>query len=211
MSSPTPPQSPAKVSSADLYNRLDALAAAIQGVAQQLRLELNPESLYVYKPMKSGKGAALKVDLRLVPTYGETGYVADVKGGLFVELAAQEGEKDGFPTFGWKSEDKLSAKLGIPDVTAILVGLREVRLRGKVVPAGIRSKGDEKGTTVGMFHVFKDETTAIQLQFGADGSFLQISKSKEERRSIKLTLQEEVQLEIYLRFALQRLLQVGVR
>jgi hypothetical protein len=207
----SPPTAPNKVSAADLAKTLDSLVQEVQGLARQQRLELNPEALYVYKPAKSGNGTALKLDLRLVPTYGDTGYVAEVKGGLFVELAAQEGEKNGFPVFGWKSETKVSAKLGIPDVTTMLVGLREVRLKGKPVPQSVRAKGDEKGISVGMFHRFGEETAAISLQFGADGSFFQVSKSATLRRSIKLSLTEEIGLEVYLRFALQRLLQLGVR
>lgn len=203
-----PEKTPAKVSSAELFKRLDSLAEVVK---QHHRLGLNPEAMYVYKPMKAGSGTALKVDLRLDPVYGDTGYVTEVKGGLFVELAAQEGVKDGFPTFGWKSESKVSAKLGIPDVTALLLGLREVRMRGKPVPVGIRPKGDDKGATISLFHRFGDKTAAISLQFIADGSFFGISKSKDLRRGIKLTLSEEIALETYLRLALKKLLQLGVR
>jgi hypothetical protein len=183
-----------------------------QTVMQQLmfltrmaELRHRPRELYVYKPRQDGSGTALKVQLRLVPTFHDKGWVADVAGGLFIEMAPQLPAKgaDGFARFDWASDgNKITAKLGVPDITAILVGIREVRFRGKPTPKSTRTKTDEVGTTVSLFHKFGESSTGIALQFSADATEILVSKSKELRRGIKLTLQEEVALEAYLRKAL---------
>jgi hypothetical protein len=187
-------------------------------VMQQLRfltqvaeLRHHPREHYVYKPYKDGSGTALKVQLRLVPTFHEKGYISDVDGGLFIELASQLPAKgaDGFARFGWEEKTKVVAKLGVPDITAILAGIRDVRYRGKATPKSTRTKSDTDGTTVGMFHKFDNSSTAIAVKFAADHTELFVSKSKDLKRGIKLTLQEEVAFELYLRMALTAFLELG--
>ena len=186
-----------KQSPSEPYARLDAPKQQIAPV-------------YIYKPRADGSGAALKLQLRLKPTLNEKGYIHTVDGGLYLELAAQTGKgEDGYARFGWQDNLKLTAKLGVPDISAILLGLRYVRHLDKKLPDAIRAKGDQEGTSLGLFHRFGEATTAIDVKFAADGSFLRISKSKTWYRSIKLTLTEELVIEAYLQQALQAFLAVG--
>lgn len=187
------------------------LMTMVANLTRLAELRHHPREHYVYKPYKDGSGTALKVQLRLVPTFHEKGYIADVDGGLFLELAAQLPAKgaDGFARFGWEEPTKVVAKLGVPDLTAILAGIREVRYRGKSTPKGTRTKSDTDGTTVGMFHKFDNASTAIAVKFAADHTELFVSKSKDLKRGIKLTLQEEVAFEAYLRRALDAFLDLG--
>src|SRR6266487_4390492 len=112
-------------------------------------LLVSPEPMYVYKPRQTGDGAALKLDLRLKPIRNDKGYIHAVEGGLFLELAAQTGKgEDGYARFGWQDAGRLTAKLGVPDISAILLGLRSVRQLEKKVPEGIRAKGDQDGTSL---------------------------------------------------------------
>jgi hypothetical protein len=173
-------------------------------LTRMTELRHRPREFYIYKPYKDGSGTALKVQLRLVPTFHEKGWVTDVDGGLFLELAAQLPAKgaDGFARFAWDGNTKVVAKLGVPDITAILVGIREVRFRGKPTPKSTRTKKDEIGTTVSLFHKFGESSTGIALNFSADNTEILVSKSKELRRGIKLTLPEELAFESYLRKAL---------
>ena len=62
-----------------------------------------------------------------------------------------------------------------------------------------------------MFHRFGEATTAIDIKFAADGSFIRVSKSKTWYRSIKLSLAEELLFEAYLRLALDGFLALGAR
>lgn len=209
---PATASNPTKVSSAELYARLDAIAAQAADIQRYQRLQFSPEPIYVYKPRKTGEGAALKLDLRLQPLFNDKGYVESVEGGLFLELAAQGGKgEDGYARFGWQDDTRLAAKLGVPDITAILLGLRTVRVLGKQLPDSIRSKNDKEATGVvlGLFHKFGEDTTAIDIKFAADGCFLRISKSADWHRSIKLTLQEELLVESYLKHALDAFTTVG--
>jgi len=208
---PTPAAPPAKISSAEIFARLDAIRDQVTAVVRTSQLALfSPEAMYVYKPRQDGSGAALKLDLRLTPSFNEKGFVHKVEGGLYLELAAQTGKgEDGYARFGWQEDSRLTAKLGIPDISAILLALRTVRIIGKKVPEAIRAKNDTEGTTVGLFHKFEKDTTAIDLKFAADGSFIRVSKSKDWHRSIKLTLSEEIVVEAYLQKALQAFLAAG--
>ncbi len=86
---------------------------------------------------------------------------------------------------------------------------RYVRQLGKKLPEGIRAKGDQDGTALGLFHRFGEATTAIDVKFAADGSIIRVSKSKTWYRSIKLSLTEEVVIETYLQQALRAFLAVG--
>lgn len=197
------PKEPAKISSAEIFRRLDELQRLIN-------LPLTPQAMYIYKPSGAGTGTAFKLQLRLSPAWNEKGYIEEVDGGLFLDLAGQTGKgDDGFARFGWP--DAITAKLGIPDISALLAGLRYVRTLGKKVPEALRPKNDTGGVTVGLFHKFGEESTAISLKFEADGSFVAVSKSKDARRSIKLSLSEEIQFESYLTSALAAFQLVGRR
>src|SRR5437867_8400171 len=114
-------------------------------------LLLSPEPVYVHKPRQTGDGAAMKLDLRLKPIRNDKGYVHAVEGGLYLELAAQSGKgEDGYARFGWQEDSKLTTKLGVPDISALLLGFRYVRQLGKKLPEGIRAKGDQDGTALGL-------------------------------------------------------------
>ena len=200
---------PPKVSSAAIFERFDQ----IQGRLDQLLTNLyRPQPLTVYKPKGDTEGAALKLQLRLVPTYAGAEYPESVSGGLFVELVGQTGKDPaGFTKFGWQEDDKITAKLGLPDISAMLAAYRNVRLRGKPTPENTRTKGDTDGVTVSMFHRFDTDTAVLEWRLDATGSFFRISKSKDWNRSIRLSLQEEVQLETYLQRALSALQSLGCR
>jgi hypothetical protein len=203
---------PQKVNAKELFSRLSALETSLTLIQRLCQLPLSPEPLYVYKPQKAGGGAALKLDLRLTPTFNDKGFISEVNGGLFVELVEQTGNgEDGFARFGWQAETRLTAKLGTPDVAALLAGIRSVRHQSKPVPQSLRTKTDDKGITVGLFHKFGNDSTALEYRFGGDGSFLRVSKSKEWHRSIKLSIAEEIQLETYLQSALRAFQLVGLR
>jgi hypothetical protein len=177
---------------------------------EELR-RLNPEPVKVHKPQKNGHGTALKFDIRLVPVYATTAkgteFISKVEGGVFLDLAAQAGMTNGNATFDWNTT--ITAKLGVNDLSALLLGLRYVRVRHDPIPEELRTKGDTAGTTVGLFHKFDNASTAISLTFAKDGSFLRVSKSKELNRTIKLSLVEEFQLERAMLRALDLLQTVG--
>lgn len=183
------------------------------------RFEFNPEPMYVYKPRPDGNGAALKVNLRLNATLGESGeFVQTVDGGLFVDLAKQTSKGGGgaFPTFGWQDASSLvKAKLCLPDILGILAALRNVRRYGKPVPTALQPKNEmdaaKRKTTLSLFHKFGATTSAITLTFGADSSVFGVSKSATLRRSLVLTCTEELMFERYLEIALEGFLRMGVR
>ena len=117
-------EAPVKASGAAVYARLDA-------PKQQIGLE----PVHFYKPRPDGGGAALKLQLRLKPIRNEKGYVHTVEGGLYLELAAQTGKgEDGHAHFGWQDNLKLTAKLGVSDISALLLGFRYVRHLEKKLP-----------------------------------------------------------------------------
>jgi hypothetical protein len=198
-----------KISSAVLFEKLDTLQTTLNRLADA---QFRPQPMYIYKPRGEIDGAALKCQLRLVPNYSESKYIQSIDGGLFLEIVEQTGKGEGgFATFGWQNDTRLTAKLGMPDIGALLAGYQAVRLRGKSTPANTRTRTDTEGTTVSMFHKFDSDSTVIEWKFAADGSFLKISKSQEWKRSIKLSLQEEILLEAYLRNALTACQAVGMR
>ena len=175
-----------------------------------------PESLRFYRPsLKDTSGTALSLDLRLTPEFGAS-YVGKVSGGLFVELVPQltvkTAQKDA--TFGWEDPQKVTAKFGLPDISALLVAIR-CRYARRLVPEGLRSKGDTIGNTVGMFHRFVEDgvsaTTVIEYAMVGDEAFLKMSRSATQRRTIKLSMAEELQLECYLKHALHAFTLVGKR
>lgn len=195
--------------------------AALAEIKRSVAVLTNPEPLYFFKPMKSGSGAAVKFDTRLTPILNAKGFIGEVDGGCYLELVAQSGTDDaGNPTFGWQDvQTRITTKLGLPDISALLLGIRAARHHRKLVPEGIRPRSkkdgawtvDPVGATIGMTHKFNDDTTIIQYKFGKDGSFLSVSKSATLRRSIKISLAEEVLLEAYLEMALRAFLYVGKR
>lgn len=203
MAEKNPAPSAGKVSGPELFRRLDEISRLVN-------LQLCPQAMYVYKPRGDGAGNALKLELRLTPSWNEKGYIEETEGGLFLELATQTGKgDDGYARFGWK--ESLVAKLGIPDITAFLASIRAVRYLNGEVPTALRPKKDDTapGMIVGLFHKFESGTTAIGMKFDTEGSFVSVSKSKEQRASIKLTVSEEVQFESYLQMALRAFHLVG--
>lgn len=177
-----------------------------------------PQPYLVYKPQKNGNGVAMRVQLRLEPTWEatEAGYKrpvvkGDGQGGLFLELAAQTGfGEGGHASFGWADGKLLRVKLGLPDVTKILTAIREVRLGGRELPASFRGK-DQQPYSLNLFHKFGEGGTAIAYTLEAERSLIRVSKSKDWARSIALELHEELGLETYLHHALRAFLRVGVR
>jgi hypothetical protein len=179
---------------------------------------LRPEPVVIYKP-KKGNGLAAKFNLRLLPKYESSEadgpeYLKDVDGGLFVDLVAEGPEKNGFPTFKWDDRASLvTAKLGLPDVSNLLVAIRDFRGRGLEVPTYLRGQAaSAKPNQVSLFHKHDVAgTTGISYTFQEESSILRVSKSKDKFASIALTLSEEVILEQYLRHALDAFIRVGMR
>jgi hypothetical protein len=189
---------------------------------QAVKLGLNPAPMYVYKPRPDGSGGALKLNLRVAvkTEAGNDGteYVKEVDGGLFLDLVGQEGPitKGQNARFLWNSDEKkISSKLGLADQLALLTAIREVRYKGKPVPQSLRNQKEQDQakatTTVSLFHKFGASTTGILYNFQPDGSSLRVSKSAQKFRSISLTLMDELQIEGYLKLALDVYLKLGVR
>jgi hypothetical protein len=185
---------------------------------------LRPEKWRVYRA-RAGSGSALTVDLRLDPEWGAGSsgapFVKSVAGGLWVQIVPEGPAKGGQATFQWTAG--VRAKFGVPDVSGLLVAMREVRVRGRAVPdqLGPRRKvdgqwvlTDQTKTTVGFTHRFAGaagpRTTIIQYQFQADGGTLSISESAESRGRIRLSLSEELQWQVVLERALGVMLQWGL-
>lgn len=178
-----------------------------------------PQPYLVYKPMKSGSGVAMRVQLRLQPEFQEVadGVVRPLvkgNGGLFLELAAQAGfGEGGFAAFGWSEAGPgglLRVKLGLPDVLKLLTAIRGVRESGQGVPASLLGRGEAAGT-VALFHKFGTGGTAISYKFEEQRSLVRVSKSKDWARGISLELHEELGLQAYLELALAGFLRLGVR
>jgi hypothetical protein len=199
-----------------------------QMVHQLLRLvqsELSPQDFLVYKP-RGGKGAALKLNLRVhpefKPTKAGTEYVVkDKKQGLFIEMAA-EGPKgaSGFPEFQWHDPAKVvRAKLGIPDITRLLLSIREYRSFMRDVPKPFRPGPDvDKHPNVFQaFHKFGEASSIVTYTFRDETmSILEVSrqygKGKEPSKlSISLNLEEELAFERYLQLSLDAFLRCGMR
>lgn len=192
--------------------------AQLQELYRLATTQLRPEPVVFYKPQKSGKGVAAKVNLRLYPEYaqpeeGGAEFLKQVEGGLFVDLVAQGPEKNGFPTFKWQDRESLvTAKLGVVDVSALLASIRDFRGRGIEVPTYLRGSKSPKPNVVSLFHKHEVAgTTAISYAFEAESSVLRISKGADRYASVSLNLSEEVVLEAYLRHALDAFIRVGAR
>lgn len=189
------------------------------------RQALKPESWRVYRARK-GQGSALTVDFRLEPTWktGPQGtvYVSTLDGGMWLQIVPESGvDSGGNATFNWQGG--VRAKLGVPDISGLLVAMREVRLRGRAVPEYLgprRKQGtewvptDPTKTTVGLTHRFGEgaevRTTIIQYKFDAGGGFLSISESAQSKGGIKLNLSEELQWQRVLEASLDTMLRWGM-
>lgn len=185
---------------------------------QLLQTEFQPAPYLVYKPNKAGKGQAMKVQLRLDPTWVATdsgGYFERPKDqGLFVELAPQEGQGEGgFAKFGWSSQGLVRCKWGLVDVTRWLTSYREVRHLGTEVPFAYRPGPDRNAQPLQLatFHKYGQQSTAISYTFEPTRGILRISKSKDLARSIALDQHEELGFAAYLELALTAFLRVGIR
>jgi hypothetical protein len=187
---------PVRVSSQQLFARLDQ-------VSKSALAWLNPGALVVYKPRNATDGAALRVQLRLEPTFSDQGRLRGATGGLFLDVVPQSG-RDAFARFAW--DQPLTAKLGLTDVSTILVGLRAQSSSG-ALPVSLQYKGDPNQLV--LFHKFAAGSTVVQLTWQPDGLVVQVSKSRELRRSIKLALHEVLQLETYLQQVFKAMLLVG--
>ena len=184
---------------------------------QLMKSAFTPAPYLVYKPNSGGSGQALKLHLRLDPTWVATesgGYFERMKNqGLFLEIAPQEGKQGKNATFGWNSPGLIRAKLGMVDVTKILTSHRAVRVLGQSVPPAFRPGPDKNAqpNTVSQFHKYGDQSLAINYTFEDGRSILRLSKSKDLARSIAMDLHEEYGFVTYLELALQAFLRVGVR
>lgn len=196
-------------------------AEQVRVIYQTVNAVLNPEPIRVYKPRSGGGGAALKLHLRLAPTIETSDegseYVKSVDGGLFLELALQEGTVQvgtrKFPSFAWRDQKTLlRSKLGLNDLSALIVAIREVRYKNRPVPTLLRPRqGDKVARQVGLFHKFGSGTMSITYTFDPEQSIIRMSKSATEYRSIALTLAEELVFERYLNRCLDAFLAVGHR
>lgn len=188
-------------------------------IAVLLNTAFTPQQHIVHKPTMKGTGQALKLQLRLEPLWVESaggGFFdkqANKDGGLFLEIAPQGGKDAGNnPTFLWKDASKLvRCKLGIPDITGLLVAIREWRIGRTSVPSYLQDRNSPKENQVSLFHKYNNGSTIISYTFDDAQSVLRISKGKDQARSISLTLGEEVIFEKFLNMALEAYLKVGKR
>lgn len=222
---------PQRISSAELLERLDTLTHLAY-------LRYRPAPLLVYKPndRDNSKGTALKVEYRVWPYFTDQGYLRaaveennESEGGMFMDFSAQIGTSaKGYAEFNWKRTEHvgtpqtlITTKIGIADIQALLLGYNCKRIRNIPTPPSIRSvtKGSDgkwgpeaEGNTVGLTHKFADRTSIIEWSFTDRGSFLKIAKLPEQvRRSVPLSLAEELSFVTYLQQGLAVLLEVGLR
>lgn len=194
----------------------DNARAKLEEVWRLQVAQIRPEPIVFFKPSKGdpSKGVAAKFNLRLTPSYdAEKGYLEGVEGGLFVDLVGQGPEKNGFPTFRWTEKAAVvTAKLGLKDVSSIRTAIRDFRVRGVEVATYLRGRKSPKPNQVSLFHQHEASgTTGITYTFEAESSFLAVSKSAEQRKSVSLTLDEELALDAYLEQAIRAFIMLGVR
>ena len=128
----------------------------------------------------------------------------------------KQGSKDA--TFDYDSPNRVGAKLGLPDITALITAIR-CRWARLQLPEAIQAKDRAANAlrpdTVGIFHKFEKDgvksTTSIEYQLVKDGAYLSMSKSATQRQRMKLTITEEIQLEAALLHALQMFQRTGKR
>lgn len=208
----------------------DAFRAALSEIKQSVDTILNttwlrsmtPEPMLVYKPRLDKKtnkpiGKALKLQLRIAPTFGHdsTGgvYVAQHSGGLFVEVVQQTGVNpdNGTATFGWAGDEHRSvAKLGVPDISALLLGYQRKRLLGQPIPPPFCGN-DTKGERISLIHTSESGSTVIMWAFTDKGSFFRVMRKGGNDFSISLSFAEEILFENYLRMALTTFQSIGGR
>lgn len=186
-------------------------------ILEYVKLALQPCSILWYKPNKKLTGTALRIDVRLAPKYNDKGYIeAATKddGGVFAVIAKQKDALDdnGNANFDW--DGGMTVKLGRPDLSNILFAIQSRRFRKGTIPGG---KVDKDGNnSVEMIHKFAKSTgpattTIIGYKLLDDGAFFTVSKSATERSAVKLSLVEELELELYLTNALNAAHAVGKR
>lgn len=202
------------VSAKAIMDRLDAIVAATAPLA----LEFSPKALVLYKPNPRAKekGRAAKFSYRVRPVVNDKGYT-NYDAAFFAEIVPPDMSKNGkYVEFDWSSDGAgLSVKLGLPDISAFLLGYREVRLKNGTVPPGIRPivKTDagwvpsSEGNSVGLVHKFEDTMTTIKWTFHPEkGSLFEISRGRDEKQVISMNLQEEIQVIAYLELGMKALL-----
>jgi hypothetical protein len=172
---------------------------------------LRPSPIVYYKGRRAGGGMAGKFNLNVQPEYNEAGFIKELKGGLFLDLAEQgENNAAGHPTFKWAERETLiTAKFGIPDIVALLAAMRDFRVRGVDVATYLRGKAN-KPNQVSLFHqVSKTDTTVITYTFEPERSILNVSKARDRQRALVLNLGEEIALQAYLEMSLDILMRYG--
>jgi hypothetical protein len=187
---------------------------------EQLRmiaeLELTPAQRIIHKPLMSGKGQALKLQLTLRPKLVDGADYFDreslKQGGLFLEIAPQGPTQNGNATFLWRDDAQLvRAKLGVPDIAGLLLAIRSYRLQALEVPAALQDRKNPQGHVVSLFHKNPNGSTIITYEFRELDSILGISHSDGRRRSISLRATDEFVFQRYLELSLDAYLKVGKR
>ena len=171
------------------------------------------EPLVLYHPSKNG-GMAVQFEFRIPVEYDDAGRAQkdSVKqGGCFITWAQQVpgSGTGGDARFDWK--DGWTVKLGLSDLSTWLVSRERYRLRGMDVVSSKTPglwerlhRSDSGGQT--------PTTVVIRYEFNADGGgSLGLSYSKEERRSLRLSDDEEYLVNRYLSMVTDSFLMVGKR
>lgn len=141
-------------------------------------------NLKIYKPKKNGEGAASQWQLKITPI-GDPKF-GQVKGELFLEMAKQKGEEDadGNASFDW--DNKIIMKLGLPDVSEMLLVLS-----GKKKIAGV-----QEGKYQGLYHQNDNGNAVLQFSYvkmdkfegyNVRGSTQRGEEKKEVKHSITLS------------------------
>jgi len=176
-----------------------------------LRLRFTPEPVLIYKPNSSQSGTALKVQLRIEPKFGD-GFITHYNGGAFLEMVPQGPSENEYPAFKWKDDDaRVVSKIGVQDISAMLMAYRNMRITKMPILKRYRTKNDEAGNSLSLFHKFGEIATFIEWTFTTEGSFLRIGKTNGRAAKISLTLPEEIQIVNYLQHALTMFQLVGGR
>lgn len=170
------------------------------------------EPLVLYHPSKAG-GSAFQLEARVPAAFDDQGRVlrdSIKQGGCFATWAQQEpGSGVGREArFAWK--DGWTVKLGLADITSWLSARERVRFRGLDVERAKAALLYERLHRSG--EGANAKVAVIRYQFDAEaGGVLGLSYSKEDRRSIKLTDEEEFTVARYLQLVLDGFLTLGKR
>lgn len=173
------------------------------------------EPLVLYHPAMSGGGMALQLELRVEVLYDDAGRVLHEplkKGGVFMTWAAQvPGTKAGKDArFDWN--EGWCIKLGMNDMASWLSSRERIRLRGLDVVAAKKPGLWERFHRSG--HGESERVSIIRYGFDTTevaGGTLQLSRGKDERRSIKLTDDEEYLVWVYLTQCVEQFCWIGKR